>query len=150
MTNNANAEMPRSYYSGSVYGDYYNFYSATAETGAYSMSSSNATYSICPAGWKIAAQGKLNALYNTIRTLDPTNWPAPLRRMPAMIIDAGSVGLSGIVVPGNNSASLWTSTKGAYNATAMQLFLGTNGAGSSGFSSAQMTNGNSIRCVKAE
>ncbi|MBR3115936.1 hypothetical protein IKF30_01790 [Candidatus Saccharibacteria bacterium] len=38
-------------YSWYSYGNYYNWYTATAGTGTYSVSSGNATGSICPSGW---------------------------------------------------------------------------------------------------
>ena len=38
-------------YSWYSYGNYYNWYTATAGTGTYSISSGNATGSICPSGW---------------------------------------------------------------------------------------------------
>ena len=40
-------------YSWYSYGNYYNWYTATAGTGTYSVSSGNATGSICPRGWSI-------------------------------------------------------------------------------------------------
>ncbi|MBR3279247.1 MAG: hypothetical protein IKG01_10190 [Lachnospiraceae bacterium] len=39
------------------YGDYYNWYAATAESGNYNMSSANATESICPRGWRLPVNG---------------------------------------------------------------------------------------------
>ena len=51
-TNNANAEMPRSYNGGSTYANnvYYNWYGATAESGTYD---GDAADSICPSGWEL-------------------------------------------------------------------------------------------------
>ena len=45
-------------------GNYYNWYSATAGTGTYSMTSGNATASICPAGWHLpsGSYGEFSAL----------------------------------------------------------------------------------------
>ncbi|MBQ6605885.1 InlB B-repeat-containing protein [Candidatus Saccharibacteria bacterium] len=83
VTNNANAEMPRSYSNGSDWiendttyrdsgtpaeasqyiGNYYNWYAATAESGKYSQDSVNAKTendSICPAGWQLPTDGNLN------------------------------------------------------------------------------------------
>ena len=51
--NDANST-PRSYHEGNnAYGDYYNFFAASAESGTYSMSSGNATDSLCPKGWQL-------------------------------------------------------------------------------------------------
>ena len=49
------------------YGAYYNWYTATASTGTYSMSSGNATSSVCPKGWRLptgGANGEFQALYS--------------------------------------------------------------------------------------
>ena len=49
------------------YGAYYNWYAATAGTGTCSMSSGNATASICPKGWRLptgGSSGEFEALYN--------------------------------------------------------------------------------------
>ena len=50
-----------------TYGNYYNWYAATAGTGTCSMSSGNATASICPKGWRLptgSSSGEFQALYN--------------------------------------------------------------------------------------
>ena len=58
VTNNANAEMPRAYHEGNDgYGDYYNWYAATAETGTFAQASGNASDSLCPAGWQLPING---------------------------------------------------------------------------------------------
>lgn len=47
------------------YGNYYNWYSATAGSGTYSTLSANATGDLCPAGWHLptgGASGELSAL----------------------------------------------------------------------------------------
>ncbi|MBQ6147648.1 InlB B-repeat-containing protein, partial [Candidatus Saccharibacteria bacterium] len=57
VTNNANAEIPRSYTYGAD--GYYNWYAATAESGKYSTAK---TYndSVCPAGWQLPTGSDLN------------------------------------------------------------------------------------------
>lgn len=61
------------------YGNYYNWYSATAGTGIYSMTSRNATSAICPIGWRLPAHAEANTdfykLASTIsgKTLDFTS-----------------------------------------------------------------------------
>ena len=84
VENNSLAEMPRSYdhgwdyvsttassggstvttdtawvegHAGQYYGDNYNWYAATAETGTWSMTSGTTTDSICPKGWKLPVNG---------------------------------------------------------------------------------------------
>ena len=61
VARSALAEMPRGYYKEQkIYGYYYNWFSATAEAGKYSMSvAGNATNSdsVCPKGWALSAFG---------------------------------------------------------------------------------------------
>ena len=47
-----------------TYGNYYNWYAATAGTGTCSMSSGNATASICPKGWRLPTNSEFQTLYN--------------------------------------------------------------------------------------
>ena len=49
------------------YGNYYNWYTATATYGTYSISSGNISYSICPKGWRLptgGSGGEFQTLYN--------------------------------------------------------------------------------------
>lgn len=52
------------------YGNYYNWYSATAGTGTYSMGTNNdnVTGSICPAGWELPSGGDDNAISNKLKS----------------------------------------------------------------------------------
>lgn len=79
VSNNANAEIPRSYTYGSD--GYYNWYATTAESGTYAMTSGNATDSICPKGWQLpvnstgsgsSAEGHTDKSYSKLLK-DPTN-----------------------------------------------------------------------------
>ena len=54
------------------YGGYYSWHVATAGTGTKSMSSGDATSSICPKGWKLpkgGSRGDFQTLYNQYNTL---------------------------------------------------------------------------------
>ena len=55
VNNNPYAEMPREYAAGVQYrfNHYYNWYSATAESGAYVTSAKEAQDSLCPSGWEL-------------------------------------------------------------------------------------------------
>ena len=49
------------------YGNYYNWYAATAGTGTCAMESGDATSSICPRGWRLptsGSSGEFQTLYN--------------------------------------------------------------------------------------
>ena len=47
-------------------GNYYNWYTATAGTGTYSMANGEATGSICPKGWKLPTAGSTTANFNSL------------------------------------------------------------------------------------
>ena len=49
-------------------GNYYNWYAATAGTGTSSMTSSDATASICPKGWRLPSNTGTKSYYNLITT----------------------------------------------------------------------------------
>jgi uncharacterized protein (TIGR02145 family) len=49
-------------------GNYYNWYAATAGTGASSMTGSDATASICPKGWRLPSNSGIKSYYNLITT----------------------------------------------------------------------------------
>ena len=49
-------------------GNYYNWYAATAGTGTSSMTSSDATASICPKGWRLPSNSGTKSYYNLITT----------------------------------------------------------------------------------
>ena len=55
FTNNTTSSQSSDIYS---YGNYYNWYTATAGTGTYSQTSGNATGSICPSGWTLPSGGR--------------------------------------------------------------------------------------------
>ena len=76
--NNELAEMPRGYNSVDGHGGYFNWYSATAETGKYSTVSGNASDSVCPRGWALpfgsggntyGQNGPNKSWYNLIRNV---------------------------------------------------------------------------------
>ena len=54
FTNNTTGSQTSDIYS---YGNYYNWYTATAGTGTYSQTSGNATGDICPKGWSLPTGG---------------------------------------------------------------------------------------------
>ena len=64
------------------YGNYYNWYAATAGTGTCAMTSGNVSYDICPKGWRLptgGSSGEFQALYNQYASSalmrDATNGP---------------------------------------------------------------------------
>ncbi len=58
---------PHAYYNNdTVYGAYYNWYTATAGAGTSSVSSGDVNTSICPKGWKLPAYDGTGSFYNII------------------------------------------------------------------------------------
>lgn len=108
-------------YSGNIYsyGNYYNWYTATAGTGTYSLDSGNAAGSICPAGWHLPS-GNTNGEFSKLDfamggsgsnqsgsgSVDAVNnWISfPVNSVGASRISAGGYYLRG------SSANHWTST----------------------------------------
>ncbi|MBQ3348505.1 hypothetical protein IJJ39_02065 [Candidatus Saccharibacteria bacterium] len=57
LENNSRSDMPRSYHDGNnAYGDYYNWYAATAESGHFSTTGT-VHDSLCPKGWQLPNGG---------------------------------------------------------------------------------------------
>ena len=46
-----------------TYGNFYNWYAATAGQGTCSMTSGSVSYDICPAGWRLPTLAEFNTLY---------------------------------------------------------------------------------------
>ncbi|MBO7699220.1 fibrobacter succinogenes major paralogous domain-containing protein [Candidatus Saccharibacteria bacterium] len=122
------------------YGVYYNWYAATAGTGTCSMSSGNATSSICPRGWKLptgSSSGEFQALY------DEYSSSSAMLGSPVNFVLSGRRGGSSTLYQGSYGY-YWSST--AYNSdSAYRLYLN-----SSDVSPADGSNkyyGLTVRCV---
>ena len=98
-------------------GNYYNWHSATAGTGTYSLSSGNATASICPKGWHLptgGTSGELSSLdiamggtgaNQTSNTAASNRW----RTFPGNFLYSGYVSGSS-VYPRGSGGYFWSST----------------------------------------
>ena len=81
-----------------TYGNYYNWYAATAGTGTCSMSSGNASSSICPKGWRLPTSGgagefrNLNSKYGSSASMRqvPMSFPLAGGRSGTNTMDQGS------------------------------------------------------------
>ena len=130
--------------SGTAYGTFYNYYAASAGTISGTSNSNNASYDICPAGWRLptgGSSGEFQALYAEY------NSNALMR---ASIENSGAAfALAGYFYnaapAGQGSDGLyWSSTR--YNDTNMYgLRLGTSNVTPA--SSSRRYNGYAIRCV---
>ena len=120
---------------------YYNFYTATAGTGGTSLTSGNASSSICPKGWRLptgGVSGEFKALYDRYNTVS------------ALMNDPGFVGAGRVGNLTNNWGYYWSSTVPS-GSSAYYLYLNTNGSDiNPGTDYYGKQNGYSVRCVAIE
>ena len=128
-------------------GNYYNWYTATAGTGTASMTSGNATSSICPKGWKLptgdTASGSFYFLVNTTLGATSTAGSWKLQNNPYHFA------LFGYYYEGpyhqGSEGMWWTSTViNADYAVALQVFT-TNVNSRGGYNG--KVSGYNVRCV---
>ncbi len=130
--------------SGTPYGTLYNYYVASAGTISGSSNSSNATYDICPAGWRLptgGSSGEFRALYNQYNSTALTR--ASIENSGAAFALAGDFNDA---APANQGSygNYWSSTRN--DGTNMYgLGLGTSYV--SPVSGSGRRNGYAIRCV---
>ena len=129
-------------YVDNTYGGYYNWYTATAGTGTYSLSTNghNTTASICPKGWRLPTSGNstsdFQVLYNNY------NSSSALRSSPVNLTLSGRVYSSSKLDQG--SGLYWSST--VYDSfNAYLLDLGSSGVYPSNYYG--KCYGFSVRCV---
>ena len=130
------------------YGIYYNWYTATAGNGTYSMSSDNTTGDICPKGWHLptgrTAASDFDDLNDAINS-GSTSSPSGLRASPANFLYSGYVyssAVSGRDIYGYYWSSTASGSSNAYDLyfNSTDVYPGT-GAGSKYI-------GRSVRCVR--
>ena len=99
-------------------GYYYNWYAATAGTGTSSMSSGDATGSICPKGWRLPANytvdstksyGSITDAYLGFHTNTSGNYIATLEAIPLNYRRTGNYRL-GSLNWGGDSGPYWSTT----------------------------------------
>ena len=127
------------------YGNYYNWYSATAGHGTYSKESGNTAGDICPAGWHIPTGKNTGEYYalNTAINAGSTNTDIGLRAYPANFVYSGYV--RGSVYSRNTFGSYWTAF-GDANASAYYLFISNTGV-DPGTSQNGKYYGETVRCI---
>lgn len=157
------SEIPRSYYSddSTSYRNYFNWYSATAESGTYSMTSGIASDSVCPKGWKIPTSTEGETLYTTSEGLtNNANGERQVREKPLSMTFSGYYdlgnSLSGGTYP-NSTFYHWYSDVRDDTNKSYSLFGGT--ISNSSFKAIDLgpgnrdpgfirANGMPIRCIK--
>ena len=147
VSNNANAEIPRSY----AYETdrFYNWYSATAESGTYAMASGNASDSLCPKGWLLPQNDGSKSWYNLLFTSYGLSSneasSAFMRQSPLSLSFGGSyywlLGIMGARTYGNFWSSTPNGTSDALNLGLRADYISVRGTGIK-------ANGFSVRCLK--
>ncbi len=125
----------------STYGNYYNWYAATAGTGTCAMTSGNATASICPKGWRLptgGSSGEFQILYD--------NYSSASAMMsadgPAFVLSGRRYGTS-TGLQGSNGF-YWSSTVyGANNA----YYLGLDSSSVRPAYGYEKYRGHTVRCI---
>lgn len=145
-TNNLTGSVSRPDTNIYAYGNYYNWYSATAGNGIYEVSSGNTAGDICPAGWSLPTGGNggqfaaLNTAVNSGSTSDSTG----LRVYPANFVYSGYFGGSSALDRGSYG-SYWSST--AFNSNYAYYLLFNSSLVGPGTGNRTKYLGSSVRCV---
>ena len=160
VENNSRVEMPRAYHEGNdSYGDYYNWYAATAETGTFAQTSGEATDSLCPAGWQLPVNGSDNGttdkswrklLFNVTEGYGLSNnakSSQTMRQIPLSIPFSGYYSWgSGVLGVRGSYGFFWSSTARSNGTSAYNLdFTSTN---VNPQSSGNKVSGSTVRCVQ--
>lgn len=128
------------------YGNYYSWYTATANTGTYSMSSGDATGSICPKGWRLptgGSSGEIGTLNNTYNS-GSTSSGSGLLADPLKLVRSGYY-RSGVNGQGTNGI-YWSST---VNSGMYAYLLDFNSYVVAPDNSYNKYYGNSVRCLSS-
>ena len=129
-------------------GNYYNWSAATAGSGTYAMTSGNASYSICPKGWRLptgGSSGELNNLITTQYGISSSGaGSAALRSAPLSFILGGHYNYSGGVNGQGSYGSYWSSAANSSNGA---YSLDFNSSNVSPTDSNYKASGGSVRCV---
>lgn len=126
------------------YGTLYNYYAASAGTITGSSNSVDASYDICPAGWRLptgSTNGEFKKLYDQYNSLERIR--ASIANNGAAFAFAGYF-TSGVPAGQDNSGDYWASTR--HNDTVVgRLVLNTSSVNSTSFG--YRNSGRSIRCI---
>ena len=128
------------------YGNYYNWYSATAGHGVYSKESGNTAGDICPAGWHLPTGNTTGEYYalNTVINSGSTNSSTGLRAYPANFAYSGSV--SGESIGSRGFYGYYWSSSASNSARAYNLIFGSTYV-VPGTNNGNKYSGWAVRCV---
>ena len=125
----------------STWGVYYNWYTATATYGTYSMSSGTVSYDICPKGWRLpigGSSGEFQTLYNNY------NSSALMQGDPAFVLSGYRSDSSSSTSRQGSYGGYWSST--AYSASRVH-HLRLNSSDVSAAGNVPKYYGFSVRCI---
>ena len=128
------------------YGNYYNWYSATAGNGTYSKSSGNTVGDLCPTGWHLPTGNTTGEYYamNTAVNGGSTSSDAGLRSYPNNFLHSGRVNGASLNDRGSYG-NYWSSTADSNNYAYYLLFYSSNVY--PGTSIGNKYSGRSVRCL---
>ena len=126
------------------YGVYYNWYAATAGTGTASMSSGEASNSICPAGWRLPSNSGTKSYYSLITTTYKYTTDAELVNNLGFVYSGYYFYLLGYVLSLGSNGRFWSST--AYSSTNAYILSFSNSLVDP-HSTLYKGEGYSVRCV---
>ena len=137
------------------YGNYYNWYSATAGHGTYSKISGNTDGDICPAGWHLPTGGSASSDFGALDVAmggtGATQYTAEAsnkwRNYPNNFVRAGYIDSLSITLRNRSvSGYYWSSSANGSDDRAYRLSISSTSV-SSGTNSAYKIFGNMVRCV---
>ena len=124
------------------YGNYYNWYSATAGNGTYSKSSGNTDGDLCPKGWTLPTSGSASMDFATLYS-GLSSTVANIRKYPNNFLYSGYV--YGSSVYNRGSVSYYWSKSASSSSSAYNLSFGSSYVSLSNYSSKHY--GYSVRCL---
>ena len=128
--------------SGTIYGTLYNYYATSAGTINKNSNSTDATYDICPSGWRLPTSAEFttlisNTTYNTL---------AKIRRSTTAAMALAGYFLIGETAGQGTNGTYWSSTR-SDSLMIYGLYLSTSNSGMLQVDEDMRGAGNSIRCV---
>ena len=132
-------------------GNHYTWNAATAGTGG-TITSTNATDSICPKGWQLPTSnnpnsGSFQALTNAYSISSNTAGSTALVSSPLYFVHSGNVSSGSLRYAGDNGGH-WSSTAASYTSYAHILYFSSGSVGPSGI--AGRYSGQSVRCLASQ
>ena len=132
-------------------GNYYQWNAATAGTGG-SITSTNATDSICPKGWQLPTSnnsnnGSFQYLMNAHSISSNTTGSTKITQSPLYFNPSGYV-YSGSLWNAGNVGGYWSSTAGSNSSSAYSLYFTSGRVGPSGIYDRYF--GQSVRCLASQ